>query len=326
MRALASLPVAVALAVLAAGCEGAPAAAPTLSAIPSPATPIPSTGPYVALALVPTSATTVTVANFDQLRVRFGVPDLTSSDPMSDRLAFWEQVDDKAVALTGGLFRAESSTWELDYGFTEDDVDWEVHWTGPDGSGYAVGFRPDLDLAGVDRAVRREPALEGALLVRHVLEKGQETDGHSWADDPMWGDYVVGDAETAYLRQGCVPLDRALADAAVDDAKAQRVREIVPDLEPLDRWSVSFADGIVTALIGGRRGDVVARTDLGDQWPRTRPMSFVDGFAQPLDDPRAGRIGYQVVDPHAAAALTLGEGLPFPVCNVSIPVIEPTGL
>jgi hypothetical protein len=311
------------LMVLLAGCGGDPAG-PTLSADPEPASALPDTGPLSALEMIPESATAATLTDFDAIRVRFGVPEMTSADLMTDRNEFWEQVDEQAVLLTDGLFRADNSTWELDYGFTEDDVDWEVHFAGPEGSGYAVSFRPDLDLAGVRQALGTRQ-LAGASLVGSVLEKGT-TFGASWADDPAWGHLVLPDVESSYLRKGCVPLLDALGDAAVDDPRTAQVREAAPDLQALDAWSVSFADGIVTALVGLGRGDVIARTDLGTDWPATGPITFDDGFTQPLDDPVAGRIGYQVVDPQAAASLTLGEELPFAVCNDTIPVVEPSGL
>ena len=313
---------AVALCLLLAACGGDPAG-PTLSAEPVPASPLPETGPLSALAMIPESATAATLTDFDAIRIRYGVPDMTSADLMTDRKAFWEQVDEHSVLLTDGLFRADNSTWELDYGFTEDDVDWEVHFAGPEGSGYAVSFRPDLDLTGVQRALGTRQ-LAGATLVGSVLEKGT-TFGASWADDPVWGHLVLSGVESSYLRKGCVSLVDALGDAASDDPKSALVRAAAPDLQPLDAWSVSFSDGIVTALVGLGRSDVIARTDLGRDWPATGPITFGDGFTQPLDDPVAGRIGYQVKDPFAAASLTLGEELPFAVCNETIPVVEPSG-
>jgi len=323
MRAPATLTLAtLTLMVLLAGCGGDPAG-PTLSAEPVPSSPLPETGPLTALDMIPASATAATLTDFDAIRVRYGVPEMTSADLMTDRNAFWEQVDEQSVLLTDGLFRADSSTWELDYGFTEDDVDWEVHFTGPEGNGYAVSFRPDLDLTGVRKAVSTRQ-LAGAMLVGSVLEKGT-TFAASWADDPAWGHLVLPDVESSYLRKGCESLVDALGDASPDDPKSALVREAAPNLQPLDAWSVSFSDGIVTALVGLGRSDVIARTDLGRDWPATGPITFGDGFTQPLDDPVAGRIGYQVVDPLAAASLTLGEELPFAVCNETIPVVEPSG-
>ncbi len=105
------------------------------------------------LSLVPQSAEVVTVVDWDQVRAQLGQPDLTSEDLMTDRLTFWERAGTEAALLTDGLLRDDSSTFELDYGFTQDDVDWEARWTGADGPGFALGFRPDLDLAGLRRAI-----------------------------------------------------------------------------------------------------------------------------------------------------------------------------
>jgi len=323
MRARLGSGLLVAAVLVLAGC-GTDPEGPVLSAEPVPAPAMPTTGPLSALDLIPESATVATLTDFDQIRIRFGVPEMTSADPRTDRWTFWEQADQGAVMLTDGLFRADNSLWELDYGFTQDDVDWEVHFTGPEGSGYAVGFRPDLDLDGVRRALDTTQ-LEGALLDGHVLEKGTAY-AANWAEDPAWGHLVTFGAESAYLRKGCVPVADALGDAAVDDSAYLHVLETAPDFEALDAWSVSFGDGIVTALVGLGRDDVIARTDLGRDWPATGPVLFCDGFTQPLDDPTHGRIGYRVVDAQAAAELTLGEELPFAICNMSIPVIEPTGL
>ena len=87
------------------------------------------------LSLVPQSANVVTVVDWDQVRAQLGQPDLTSEDLMTDRLAFWERASTEAALLTDGLLREDSSTFELDYGFTQDDVDWEARWTGEDGPG-----------------------------------------------------------------------------------------------------------------------------------------------------------------------------------------------
>ncbi len=51
------------------------------------------------------------------------------------------------------MLRPVNSELMLDHGFTQDDVDWEAHFTGPDGNGYVLAFRPDLDMAGVASAV-----------------------------------------------------------------------------------------------------------------------------------------------------------------------------
>ncbi|HVQ18436.1 MAG TPA: hypothetical protein VMT27_05300, partial [Actinomycetes bacterium] len=68
-----------------------------------------------ALALVPGSATTVTVTDLDEIRKDLGVPDLTSEDPVSDRFDFWERARTEAPLLAEGMLRADNSEFLLDY-------------------------------------------------------------------------------------------------------------------------------------------------------------------------------------------------------------------
>src|SRR6476661_1060377 len=127
------------------------------------------------LPLVPATATTLTVTDLDQVRRQLGVPDLTSDDLMTDRSAFWERAATEAPLLAHGMLRPDTSELMLDYGFTEDDVDWEAHFTGPDGNGYVLAFRPGLDMDGVARAVGAGVgALAGARVLRgpHLVVSG----------------------------------------------------------------------------------------------------------------------------------------------------------
>ncbi|UUZ61085.1 hypothetical protein [Nocardioides sp. B-3] len=224
-----SLPVpgAVALAVLA-GCGD-----PELRAQELPPEPAVTLSPYdprddvaagqSALTLVPADATVVTITDFDESRATLGVPDLTSDDLMSDRTGYWERARRESVLLTEGMLLAENSRLMLDYGFTRDDVDWEAHFTTPSGPGWILGFRPDLDLAPVERAVQDGVAgLSGAVVdpERHLVSVGMAT-----KDEESWGTIEgVADpasdtpAESTYYRVGCVPLGTALGpDADIED-------------------------------------------------------------------------------------------------------------
>src|SRR5690606_32903278 len=139
-----------------------------------------------ALVLAPEAATHLTVTDFDAVRSRLGVPGLTSEDLMTDRLEFWRRVPASTVLLTDGVLREDNSRFDLRYGFTQDDVDWEARWTGG-GAGFALGLREDLDLSGVHRAVADEvPALAGAevLDAYSAVLGGEAADATSfWADD-----------------------------------------------------------------------------------------------------------------------------------------------
>jgi len=272
----------------------------------------------------------LTVTDFDAVRARLGVPDLTSDDLMTDRSAFWERADREAVLLTGGLLREDGSRFMLDHGFTQDDVDWEAHFTGPDGAGWVLAFRPDLDMRRV-RGALGEDALTGATVLadQHLVVKGVADEGERvWAMDPVFADLTAADAESTYFQKGCVPVRTALGpDATYDDQAALVAQQDPTYLRPLEAFTVSFGDQVATARLGVDRIDLHARADLVDIWPTTGPIGIGDAFeGLAVADPGTGRIGLRVTNPVAAANLTLAETLPFAVCNEVEPFEEPTGL
>lgn len=320
---------------------------PELTAQELPVEPAVTIAPYdadgdgvagqAALTLVPADATVVTITDFDESRARLGVPDLTSGDLMSDRTDYWERARRESVLLAEGMLLAEGSRLMLDYGFTQDDVDWEAHFTTPQGAGWILGLRPDLDLSAVERAVQDGVAgLSGAVVdtERHLVSIGMAT-----GDEETWGTIEgIGDlasdtpAESTYYRVGCVPLGTVLGpDADIEDQEAVVSKHDPTLLDPLAVFSVSFADGVATARLGPGRADLFARSDLAAAvservGPTVGSIGFGDGFVEPVVDPSTGRIGYDVAAPLAAATATLTDLLPFAVCNEVTPMEEPTGL
>jgi hypothetical protein len=281
-----------------------------------------------ALAMVPGSATTVTVTDFDEIRRDLGVPDLTSDDPVSDRFGFWERARMESPLLADGMLRADNSEFLLDYGFTQDDVDWEAHFTGPDGNGYVVAFRPDLDLGAVSRAVDAGAGpLEGAHVIAddHLLVAGTAEEGEGvWATDPTWTGLVGGPAQATYLRRGCIPLNDALGpEAGAEEQQELLAKHPVANLDDLPGFALAFGDHNATVRMAPNRDDLFDRLDLGRDWP---VPGFGSAFRSGVGDPTTGRIGYEVPRPAQAAALTLLEELPFAVCNEVTPIAEPTGL
>ncbi|MDP3891205.1 hypothetical protein [Nocardioides sp.] len=335
---LATLALPVLLPGLLTGCtsspEVTPAPEPSPSAAPLLALPAepPATEARQALSLVPLTAQVVTITDFDALRQSVGFPDLTSEDPMADRRAFWEAARQTSVLLTDGLLREDNSLFMLDYEFTQDDVDYEVRFTGPEGSGFVLGFRPDLDMKRVRRAVEDgagglgDAEVLGAqqLVVSGTVEDGEE----SWAEDPQILDLTHHIEHSTYLHRGCVPFNEALGpDAGVEDQQQVLAAYDIPNqLRPVEVFSVSFNGVVATGRLGLGRTDLVARTDLTEDWPRTGRPAFTDAFTgMPLFDATTGRVGLQVKDPVAAAAVTLTNLLPFAVCNEVDPLDEPTG-
>ena len=319
------------LALLGCGGEGPPE--PTPSPSPTVVTDVP---PYDAglepaeavLTLVPLDATTLTVTDFDEVRRQLGVPDLTSADPMTDRIAFWERVGREAPLLAEGMLRPVNSELELDYGFTQDDVDWEAHFSGPGGNGFVLGLRPGLDLGPVRRAVADGAGpLDGARVVaaHHLVVSGTAERGETvWAGDPAFTGLVGENAESTYVRRDCVPLGDALGpDAGYEEQQELLSQHPVTNLDELAAFSVSFGDHNATVRVEPNRDDLFDRLDLGRHWP---VPGFRATFRHGVGDPTTGRIGYAVPRPPEAAALTLLEELPFAACNVVTPIAEPTGL
>jgi hypothetical protein len=289
--------------------------------------------PRTVLSMVPEVATELTLTDWDAIRARLGFHDLSSNSTMADRRDFWERADREAVLLSEGLLRPENSRLMLDYGFTQDDVDWEARFTGPEGrAGYVLGFRPGQDMTAVRQAVDAEVGpLRGARVLpdQRLLVLGVATAGERvWAMDPSWLALTDGLGETSYLRSECVPMNDALGpDATVEDQDALVARADPTYLGPLEGFSLSFGDQVATARLGVDRMDLHDRADLAEIWPTTGDIGFADGFeGMPVADPATGRIGLRVAKPVAAARLTLTGLLPFAVCNEVEPLPEPTGL
>ena len=278
------------------------------------------------LSLVPQDADTVTVTDWDAIRVQLGQPDLTSEGLVTDRFAFWERADAESAALAEGMLRADGSTYELDHRFTQDDVDWEAHWRGDDGRGFALALRPDLDLAGVRRAIADGVGpLEGATLLAedHLVVAGtSETD--VWANEEQWEPLVDQPATATYLQRGCTPLNEALGPDGDAEAQAELLEEHpVTTLDEVTGFAVAFGDHTAMVWFEPGRADLFDRLRIGEDWP---VPPFARTFTNGAADPSSGRIGYAVEDPPAAAGLTLLRELPFSVCPEVVPYEEPTGL
>ena len=287
-----------------------------------------------ALTLIPADATAVTVTDFDAVRAALGVPGLTSEDLMSDRTAFWERAREESVLLAEGRLREDNSLLMLDYGFTQDDVDWEAAFTTESGSGWIVALRPDLELDGVGRAIADGVAgLGGAELDpdRHLVTRGtmaDDTGDETLAETDAIAELIGDEAsESTYLRAGCVPLADALGpDADVEDLDALLAEHDPTDFAPLDRFAVSFGGGLATARLGRDRTDLDERAALATDFPVIGGVDFADAMTDPVLDPSTGRIGWTVGSPLAAARAALTDHLPFAVCNEVAPMEEPTGL
>ena len=312
------------------GCSGHDEPPPhrVVSRAPQPAPSYDAGQPAAAavLALVPQSATVITVTDWDAVRVQLGQPELTSESLMSDRNEFWRRAETESPALTRGMLREDGSEYELDYGFTQDDVDWEAHWTGPDGPGWALAFRPDLDLGGVREAINHEvgPLADGHLDAADHLAVSGTSQTDVWGNEPQWAPLVVDESEATYLHRGCVPLDEALGpDATAEDQDRLLAQHpITLTLRPLAGFAIGFGDHNATVRMAAGQADLFERLDVARDWP---VPGFGSAWRSPVGDPGSGRMGYSLPDPPRAVALALTEELPFAVCNEVTPGAVPTG-
>jgi hypothetical protein len=250
------------------------------------------------LSLVPADTASITVTDFDRIRLQLGASELTSKSPQADRDAFWQRAESEAALLTRGMLRPVDQQLGRDYGFTQDDVDWEAHLFDESGqeTGWVLSIRLIIDMAAVQRAVDAGVGpLAGATVIpdEHLVVMGTAAEGdETWADDATLRALVGAPANATYAARGCVPLASA-----------------PPELQELDAYAVTFEGSIATAWLGPDRTDLFARLGLGADVP-----AFATGFTGGVADPTTGRIGYQLVDAPTAADLALRGSLPFADC------------
>ena len=279
-----------------AGCGGHHAA-PTPDPIPaaSRAPAYDGTLPpaQAAMALVPAAATTLTVTDYDEVRLELGMTQVRGGSPQTAE--FWSRTPRLAV-LSAGVLRHVDAQLQAGYGFSQADVVWEADFHGAGVDGWVLRLRNGIDMASVQRAVRAGVGpLKGArvdaahhLVSRHAAVPGQE----NWAAQPGLAE-LVGDRSLAtYVQRGCLE----------GDTRGQR-------LAPLDAYAVEFGGTLATVRLGADRDDLFARMRLGTSLPE-----FARVFRRGVADPSSGRIGFEMNGPAAAADLTLRHRLPFAVC------------
>ncbi len=248
------------------------------------------------LALVPQSATTLTVTDYEQVRLQMGLQSLTTADPKKERKAFWVRAEAERPLLSTGMLRESEPRLEKRYGLSQLDVDWEAHFFDAQGeAGYVLVFREGTKMAAVEKAVDDGVGpLAGATVDRaaRMVSSGTIDDGDaSWAADQESVSLVGLPANSTYLARGCV-------EAPVNGP-----------LEALDEYSVQFEGTLVTARLGSDRLDLFTRMRAAFEAPE-----FAASFGGGVADPLTGRIGYVMNDPAAAADLALDGELPFAAC------------
>ena len=249
------------------------------------------------LALVPDDVQTVTVTDFDQVRLELGAGELTDQSTPEDVAAFWQRAAAGRPLLSPGMLRSSDQRLAATYGFTQLDVAWEAHLYGADDqeAGWVLRFRDGTDMAKVATATQApDGPLSGGDVdaARHLVSTGTTNNPlQSWAADPGTQELVGLPANSTYVSRACVQADAG------------------GDVEDLGAYSIQFEGSLVTARLGAGRQDLFVRMRLGEREP-----SFAAAYDGGVADPLTGRIGYVMTDPAAAAELALDHEVPFAVC------------
>ena len=250
------------------------------------------------LALVPQEAATVTVTDFDQVRLELGAGELTDQATPQEVANFWRRATAERPLLSPGMLRSAGQQHATRYGLTELDVAWEAHFYGADDreAGWVLRFRDGTDMARVAAATEDSagPLSGGDVDAAERLVTSGTTDDprQSWAADPRTWELVGSPASSTYVSRDCVQA------------------EATDDVDDLGAYSIQFEDRLVTARLGAARQDLFARMRLGQSEP-TFSAAYDGGAADPL----TGRIGYVMTDPATAARLALEHKVPFAACS-----------
>ena len=249
------------------------------------------------LALVPHDVATLTVTDFEQVRLELGSGELTGESAPDEIATFWQRAEQERPLLTTGMLRPTERRLSARYGIAQVDVAWEAHFYDGDDqeTGWVLRFRDGTDMTQVAGAAG-EPrgVLSGATVsaADHLASSGTTTDPtRSWAADPETVAMAGLPANATYLARGCNP------EAAEGD------------VDELEQYAIQFEGSLVTGRLGEGRHDLFARMRLAGAEP-----TFAQAFAGGVADPLTGRIGFVMTDPAAAARLALEHRVPFAVC------------
>ncbi len=268
------------------------------------------------MALVPADATILVVTDYDELRLDLEQTSLTSESARRERRTFLRDAARTAL-FSDGLLRPQERRLRRKYGFTQDDVSWEARFVAPQGEGFVLAMRDDLDLAGVQRAVADGVGPLGGAQVdatRSLVTSGtSDATTDSWAADPTLVGLVGPAVTSTYVEGSCLPYDVVFPGRTAADFTPEALGDL-SDVQDLGPFSVSFGSRLATVTLGTGRGDTLERAALADAVPPSDP-AFDDAFIEPVIDTGDGRIGYRLGDRDAAEDLVLTRRLPFAVCS-----------
>ncbi len=267
------------------------------------------------LPLVPKTATTLEVTDFEQLRLVLGFVTLDSATAAPDRERFWRRMS-RTAALSEGMLRGDEQRLRTEFGISQDDVAWEARYTG-DAAGWVLAFRDSTAMGDVRRAVQAGVGpLAGAVVDadrRLVTSSAPPAAEDSWGAEEDLVALTGTEAVSSYVTRVCSPFV-AVFVAGMQDRLAAAPAAALHGLDELDAYAVALGTELVTVQLGKRRSDAFDRVRLAEVMPPTAP-DFAEVMSRGVADPSTGRLGFVLSDARAAVRMTLEQRLPFAVCR-----------
>jgi hypothetical protein len=290
----------LAAAVLAAGCTGGggkPGAAPSSSrsgsAVVAPlggnrpggatSTANPSTPLARALAAVPPSVLYASFTNLAAMRRELGFDGVDSQSPAGERFAFWEAARASGTLLTGTRLYDNVSVMADDYGWTADDVVWEIDFAGNE-----TGCSEDMlcDPSGGSVLALRDGVTARAV-IQSLAANGFELPpgGHIWSTERAGEPF----SNVVYLPElNAVALGNAIGLIRVSDVAggAPSLADQIPSLaaalgSPLSAYidttgCVSVGEALGPEATDGQLADYVRSNDPSRLAPAKRWAVTID--------------------------------------------------
>jgi hypothetical protein len=157
---------------------------PPESAITAPA---PNSPLANALAAVPPSVLYASFTDVAAVRRDLGYADVDSQSPAGQRFAFWEDARASGTMLTGTRLYGDVSEMESDYGWTADDVAWEIDFSGDE-----TGCLEDMicDPSG-GSVIALSPDVTARTIIESLSANGftLETGGQIWTTAKTGGPF-----------------------------------------------------------------------------------------------------------------------------------------
>jgi len=275
-----------------------PDANPQPSQIPEQTQPVSSHSALaVALTAVPAAAEVVAFTDLEAAKKRLGYAELTSEALPSRRLEFWEAARVEGSLFTGQRLYDYSSKLALDYGWTAEDVAWEIDFSGSEhacledmicdrATGYVVALRRDLDWRSILRSLQDNGFVPGQ-------------------DDTVWEAPTEGREPFDDL----IPIPELNALASGNPIGIERMSDVLDGApNALDRLAPTVAGlGVVESAYLERTGCVTLERAFGPDATQDDVTAYFK-TSDPSELASAEAFGVGIVDDtHARAVLDLGE-------------------